>query len=71
MTRSDGIDLPPGSRAALVVTAARNAYRSLALGLGRPTHPCACSGCSCELHVYIEGTPCAWCAFGDHRSVAL
>lgn len=42
------------------------AYIMAALEHGRPTHPCACEDCVCQLHTWSEGSVCVWCAHGKH-----
>lgn len=41
-------------------------YRTSALERGRPTDPCECESCECNLHTYPDDTECIWCRSGDH-----
>jgi len=43
-------------------------YRETALERGRPTDPCECETCECELHTYPEDDCCIWCQNGDHHT---
>lgn len=42
------------------------AYLETALDRGRPTKPCECEACWCELHCYPGDDLCLWCRCGDH-----
>lgn len=41
-------------------------YRESALTRGRPSGPCGCEDCDCELHTYPDDECCIWCRNGDH-----
>ncbi|WP_247729912.1 hypothetical protein [Halovivax limisalsi] len=42
-------------------------YREMALERGRPTDPCQCQQCDCELHTFPGDVGCIWCSNGQHR----
>jgi len=43
-------------------------YRSEALRRGRPTEPCECRACDCDLHTYPGDVGCIWCSNGQHAN---
>lgn len=42
-------------------------YVQEALARGRPTWPCSCKDCRCDLHAYGRGYMCVWCQHGQHE----
>ncbi len=44
----------------------RQLYAALAVERGRPTEPCECGACDCELHTYPGEMGCIWCSRGVH-----
>lgn len=47
-----------------------DAYLDMALSLGRPTEPCKCQACDCDLHTYPGDLGCVWCYDGQHATDA-
>jgi len=41
-------------------------YLEAALERGRPSEPCECAVCDCDLHTYPDDVSCIWCRNDDH-----
>lgn len=44
----------------------RQIYAAVALSKGRPTEPCECRACDCDLHTFPGEVGCLWCSKGQH-----